>query len=60
MFSDGGPRPWRTKKGHSKLEQDVEEVINAQAKGEDARNSISKIVEEKRQASITADKTETV
>jgi ribosomal protein S3AE len=59
MFSDGGPRAWKTKKGHSNLERDIEEVINAQAKGDDARNSISKIIEDKRAASIV-DQTETV
>jgi sugar porter (SP) family MFS transporter len=46
MFSPGGPWAWQTKKGHSRLEQEVEEVKNAQAKGE-ARGSISRSVEEK-------------
>jgi hypothetical protein len=26
MFSDGGPRPWKTKKGHSKLDARIEEA----------------------------------
>jgi len=54
MSSDGGSRAWKTNKGRSNLDRDIEEVINAQAKGNDARNSISKIIEEKRVASIVA------
>lgn len=58
MFSDDRLRAWKTKKGHFNLERDIEEVINAQTKGDDARDSISKIIEEKRAASIV-DQTET-
>lgn len=60
MFSDGGPQAWKTKKGHSNLERDIAEVINAQEKGDDARNSISKVVDEKRRNGSVTTQNETV
>lgn len=44
MFSDGGPRAWKTKKGHSRLEDEMSAVASAQAKGE-ARASIERVAE---------------
>lgn len=57
MFSHDGPRAWRTKKGHSRLEQETNAVATAQAKG-NARESIEKVVEQSR--SGHGSKTETV
>ncbi|CAO2650589.1 Nn.00g018810.m01.CDS01 [Neocucurbitaria sp. VM-36] len=45
LFSDDGPRAWRTKKGHSRLEDEMHAVATAQAKGE-ARASIERVIEE--------------
>lgn len=42
MFSKEGPRPWRTKKGDSRITSEVEAVANAQSKGE-ARASIERV-----------------
>jgi hypothetical protein len=57
MFGHDGPRPWKTKKGHSRIEQEVEVVVNAQAKGE-ARASIEKVIQAEKQG--TTHNTETV
>jgi hypothetical protein len=43
LFSDNGPRAWRTKKGDSRLHDEMEAVSNAQAK-DVARSSIEKVV----------------
>ncbi|KAF1840956.1 general substrate transporter [Cucurbitaria berberidis CBS 394.84] len=43
MFSNGGPRAWQTKKGHSRVEQEASTIATAQAKGE-ARASIENVV----------------
>lgn len=43
LFSDNGPKAWKTKKGSEHLEQDIAAVANAQAKGE-ARASIEKVI----------------
>lgn len=47
LFSSEGPHPWKTKKGDSRLDKEIEEVRNAQAKGE-ARASISKVIEQEK------------
>ncbi|KAF2131463.1 general substrate transporter [Dothidotthia symphoricarpi CBS 119687] len=44
MFSDNGPKAWKTKMGHSKLEDDATAVASEQVKGE-ARASIEKALE---------------
>lgn len=33
MFSDEAPRPWKTKKGHSRLDYDVEEIARGEKEG---------------------------
>ncbi|KAF2463201.1 general substrate transporter [Lindgomyces ingoldianus] len=53
LFSSEGPHPWNTKKGNSRIEREIEEVVNAQAKGE-ARASISKVIEEEKMAMAEA------
>lgn len=58
MFSSDGPRAWKTKKGHSRLDREIEEVVSAQTKGE-ARASISKVIEEEK-AALSQGKTEAV
>ena len=47
MFSDDGPHPWKTKKGHSRLETEMSVIATGQAKGE-ARASIEKAIAENR------------
>ncbi|KAF2739894.1 general substrate transporter [Polyplosphaeria fusca] len=47
MFSEEGPYAWKTKKGHSRLDREIEAVTNAQARDE-ARASISKVIEEEK------------
>ncbi|KAF2690987.1 hypothetical protein K458DRAFT_426378 [Lentithecium fluviatile CBS 122367] len=60
LFSKDGPHAWKTKKGHSRLEHEVEAVANMQAKGE-ARASISEVVEKEKQGLAgTKSQTETV
>jgi len=44
MFSDNGPRAWKTKMGSEHLDQDVTAIASAQAKGE-ARASIERVIE---------------
>ncbi|KAJ4296620.1 hypothetical protein N0V90_006668 [Kalmusia sp. IMI 367209] len=44
MFSKDGPHAWKTNKGHSRLDQEVQAVVNAQAKNE-ARASIENVVQ---------------
>ncbi|KAH9865693.1 hypothetical protein J1614_009280 [Plenodomus biglobosus] len=44
LFSDNGPRAWKTKKGSAHLDQEVTAIATAQAKGE-ARASIERIAE---------------
>lgn len=44
LFSHDGPHAWKTKKGSSHLETDVNNIATAQAKGE-ARASIERIAE---------------
>lgn len=53
MFSDDGPPAWKTKKGHSRIDREVQEVISAQAKGEEARGSISKVIEEEKRGTTS-------
>lgn len=43
LFSDKGPRAWRTKKGSERLHEEIDAVANAQAKG-DARASIEDVI----------------
>jgi hypothetical protein len=57
MFGHDGPKPWTTKKGHSRLDREVEVVVNAQVKGE-ARASIEKVIQGEKAA--TTNKTEAV
>ncbi|KAH7095904.1 general substrate transporter [Paraphoma chrysanthemicola] len=47
LFSDNGPRAWKTKKGHSRLEEEVGAVTSAQAKDQ-ARESIEKVIQQDR------------
>ncbi|PSN73035.1 general substrate transporter [Corynespora cassiicola Philippines] len=49
MFSDDGPPAWKTKRGHSRLEDEIHAVSTAQAKDE-ARASISKAIEQEKAA----------
>ncbi|KAF2866807.1 general substrate transporter [Massariosphaeria phaeospora] len=49
LFGDDGPRPWTTKKGNSRIDREIEAVTHLQAKDE-ARASISKVIEEEKQA----------
>ncbi|ORY13680.1 and other transporter-domain-containing protein [Clohesyomyces aquaticus] len=44
---DDGPRVWHTKKGNSRLDREIEEVVNAKAKRE-ARASISRVIEQEK------------
>jgi MFS family permease len=43
LFSNDGPRPWKTKKGHSRLADEMTAVTTSQAK-EQARSSIEKVI----------------
>lgn len=52
LFSPEGPPPWKTKPGNSRLDREIEEVKEAQAK-EEARASISRVVEQEKQATVT-------
>ena len=47
MFSDNGPRAWKTKKGHSRLTDEMEAVVTSKVKGE-ARDSIEKVIQHDR------------
>ncbi|KAF2745447.1 general substrate transporter [Sporormia fimetaria CBS 119925] len=57
LFSKDGPKPWKTKKGHSRIDREVEVVANAQAKGE-ARASIERVIAEEK-AALGGNKTDT-
>lgn len=52
MFGDNGPRAWKTKKGHSRLETEAAAIASGQAKGE-ARASIDKVIAESKAAHET-------
>lgn len=43
LFSDDGPRAWRTKKGSERLHEEIDAVAVAQAKGE-ARASVEDVI----------------
>lgn len=43
MFSPAGPHPWNTKKGGSRLDQEVAEVLEAREKGRST--SIAEVIE---------------
>lgn len=43
LFSSGGPNAWQTRKGSERLAQEIDDVANAQAKGE-ARASIDRVI----------------
>jgi hypothetical protein len=43
MFGDNGPRPWKTRKAHFPLTEEVNAVTRAQVKSE-ARASIEKVI----------------
>jgi hypothetical protein len=43
LFSSGGPPAWKTKKGQSRLHDEMAAVTTAQAK-EEARASIEKVI----------------
>jgi hypothetical protein len=45
LFSNGGPPAWKTKKGDSRLHDEMAAVSTAKAK-EDARASIEKVVQQ--------------
>ncbi|KAF2639813.1 general substrate transporter [Massarina eburnea CBS 473.64] len=49
LFSKEGPHAWKTNKGHSRLEIEIEAVHDAQAKGE-ARASIEKVIAQEKDA----------
>ena len=60
LFSKDGPHAWQTRKGHSRLDVEVQAVVNAQAKGE-ARASIEKVIQQdKGMTEATAHRTEAV
>lgn len=59
LFSENGPHAWKTKKGDSRLDHEVQAVVNAQAKGE-ARASISEVINKEKYGQAGANQTETV
>lgn len=60
MFSKDGPHAWRTKKGHSRLDREIQAVGDIKVK-EDARATISKVIEEEKRAlSVSKEQAERV
>lgn len=57
LFSDDGPRAWKTKKGQSRLETEAAAIASGQAKGE-ARADIEKVIADTKAGNDT--KTEAV
>ncbi|KAF2198329.1 general substrate transporter [Delitschia confertaspora ATCC 74209] len=58
MFSKDGPPAWKTKKGDSRIEREVEEVKHAQAKGDVRSASIGGAVGEKQPTAETREHVE--
>jgi hypothetical protein len=48
LFSKDGPHAWNTKKGHSRLDHEIQAVVDAKGKSEEARASISEVIEKEK------------
>lgn len=48
LFSKDGPHAWKTNKGHSRLDHEIQAVATAQAKGE-ARASIERVIKNEKE-----------
>lgn len=46
LFSKDGPHPWKTRKGESRLDQEIAEVVLKQEKGEEVHNEATRKIEE--------------
>jgi hypothetical protein len=53
LFSKEGPHPWHTKKGGSRLEAEIERVVEAQAKGIEFHGGVAEVVNDQEKGRIS-------
>jgi uncharacterized protein YdaU (DUF1376 family) len=48
LFSKDGPHAWNTKKGDSRLDHEIQAVVDAKGKSAEARASVSEVIEKEK------------